>query len=215
MEEIWKEIPDFPDYKISTLGNMQSKKWGYWNPLNPGPDKYGYLRVQLYDRNKKVRNCGIHRLLGIVFIPNPDNLPTIDHIDTNNRNNDLSNLRWATYKTQVMNRSNTRHDITETDPEVRDRISTYESFQRNIDSKKYYCKTCPLACQSQYALDKHLATDIHHRILNFKPTTAHYCRPCGSSLSCPSALKKHLEGPTHKKRMENIATHTSCGERPN
>ena len=210
MEEIWKIVDGFPDYKISTFGNIMSKKYGDWRKLNPCPDKDGYLRVNLSDENKKKRNCGIHHLLGIAFIPNPDNLPTVDHIDKNNRNNDLSNLRWATYKTQTMNRTNTRYDITETDPEVRDRICTYESHKKAIDSKKYYCKTCPLACQSQYALDQHLATDIHHRILNFKPTTAHYCRECGSSLSCPSALKKHLEGPTHKKRMENLANHSGA-----
>jgi hypothetical protein len=204
MEEVWKIVDGFPDYKISKLGNIQSKKYGDWRPLCPGPDKDGYLRLNLTDENKKNKNCGVHRLLAIAFIPNPDNLPTVDHIDQNNKNNDLSNLRWATYKTQVMNRNNTRYDITETDPKIRDMISTYESHQRTIDSKIYYCETCHLACLSQYELDIHLSRPIHHRILNFKPTTPHYCRPCGSSLSCKSALKKHLDGPTHKKRMDKL-----------
>tara|TARA_R110002049_G_scaffold267566_1_gene443940 strand:- start:51 stop:686 length:636 start_codon:yes stop_codon:yes gene_type:complete len=204
MEEDWKIIDGFPDYKISTLGNIMSKKWGYWRQLNPCPDKDGYLRINLTDENKKKKYCGVHRLLAIVFIPNPDNLPTVDHIDQNSKNNDLSNLRWATYKTQNYNRTNTRYDITETDPDIRDMITTYESYQRTIDSKKYYCETCYLACQSQSELDIHLSRPIHHRILNFKPTTPHSCRPCGSSLSCKSALKKHLEGPNHTKRLERI-----------
>ena len=204
MEEVWKEIPDYPDYKISTLGNIMSKKWGDWRQLNPGPDRQGYLRLNLYDVNTKKKYCGVHRLLALAFIPNPDNLPTVDHIDQNNRNNDLSNLRWATHKTQVMNRTNTRYDITETDPEIRDKICTYESFQRIIDSKKYYCETCYIAFQSKHELDIHLSRPIHHRILNFKPTTPYYCTPCGSSLSCKSALQKHLDGPNHAKKMKRI-----------
>jgi hypothetical protein len=46
----------------------------------------------------------VHRLIGMAFIPNPDNLPEIDHIDGNPTNNHVSNLRWADKKDQAANR---------------------------------------------------------------------------------------------------------------
>lgn len=52
----------------------------------------GYLRVSL-GRNK---SRYVHRLVASAFIPNPDNLPQVDHIDGNKQNNNINNLRWVT-----------------------------------------------------------------------------------------------------------------------
>jgi hypothetical protein len=201
MEEVWKIVDGFPDYKISTFGNIMSKKWGDWVSLHPYPDSDGYLRVCISNINKKRFWFSIHRLMGMAFIPNPDNLPTVDHIDVDNTNNDLSNLRWATYKTQLMNRTITRHDITETDPKKRKAILDKELQQKNIDSKKYYCEMCNIACHCESALQEHLISIPHLRILNFKPTTADYCRPCGVNYQNKSHKQRHLEGPKHKRIM--------------
>ena len=65
--------------------------------------KDGYSRVTLH-KNGKGTAFGIHHLLGLVFIPNPNNYYSVDHIDTNTSNNNLSNLRWATRKMQNENR---------------------------------------------------------------------------------------------------------------
>ena len=200
MEEIWKEIPDYPDYKISNIGNVMSKKYGDYRLLSPTQNKYGYLRVGLH-QNNKTKQFSVHRLVAIAFIPNPENLSTVDHVDRNKTNNDLSNLRWASYKTQNDNRSNSRTDILETDPIERQKISSKDSQQRIIDSKRFYCETCNLACYSNYTLEKHNKSKSHLRILNFKPTTAHFCRECG--VNCPSkhGLKRHIGGSTHKRIM--------------
>lgn len=55
-------------------------------------------------KNGKVKMFYLARLLGIHFIPNPLNLPQIDHIDRNPLNNDLSNLIWATSSDNNLNR---------------------------------------------------------------------------------------------------------------
>ena len=204
MDEIWKVVADYPDYKISNMGNVMSyKRYRDGKLLNPSLNTHGYLSVHLSDVNKKRLWFRVHRLVTIAFIPNPDNLPTVDHIDQNRTNNNLSNLRWASNYTQSMNTSTTRTDILETDPKKRKYITTKDSQQRIIDSKKYYCETCNVAYQDNYSLEKHNNSKSHIRILNFKPTTKQFCRECGVNCKDKHALKKHIGGPRHKKRMEN------------
>lgn len=61
-------------------------------PVNNGA---GYLKVSLcYDG--KVKNLYVHRLVALTFIPNPNNLPQVNHIDGNKQNNHFSNLEWCT-----------------------------------------------------------------------------------------------------------------------
>ena len=67
----------------------------------------GYLAVGL-TKDGKTKNKHIHRLIAEAYIPNPDNKPTVDHINRNRLDNRLENLRWATVVEQVNNRENTR-----------------------------------------------------------------------------------------------------------
>ena len=57
----------------------------------------GYYHVRLWAHNKS-RLFNIHRLLGIHFIPNPQNKPQVNHKDGNKLNNSLDNLEWVTHK---------------------------------------------------------------------------------------------------------------------
>ena len=86
MEEVWKIIDGFPDYKISTLGNIMSKKSGDWRKLKPSPDKKNYLLVSLFI-NKKRFTSKVHRLVAIAFLPNYYGLPQVDHKDRKKQNN--------------------------------------------------------------------------------------------------------------------------------
>lgn len=67
-----------------------------WNPGSNRGD--GYLRVTV---NKKA--YAVHRLVAETFLPNPEHKPTVDHRDKNRANNNLSNLKWATYHEQQVN----------------------------------------------------------------------------------------------------------------
>ena len=91
MEE-YEEIKDYPNYLINRQGKIWSKF--YNRELIPSLGKDGYLKISL-TKDKKRKTYKIHRLLAIQFIPNPDNLPIIDHIDGNRQNNSFENLNWV------------------------------------------------------------------------------------------------------------------------
>ena len=94
-EEIWKEIEGFDNYQISNLCRVKNVKFNRF--VKPLLDKHGYVCVNLY-KDGKMKHLLLHRLLAIAFIPNPENKPCIDHINTDRTDNHIENLRWVTNK---------------------------------------------------------------------------------------------------------------------
>lgn len=102
--EIWKEINELP-YEISNLGTVRRKSgtaYYYQNRTHVKPyvNNKGYLCVNLY-KNSKMYKFQVHRLIAISFIPNPDSLPQINHIDGQKQNNAITNLEWTTQQQNV------------------------------------------------------------------------------------------------------------------
>lgn len=94
----WKIIKQNPNYSISEKGEVRNNRDGTTKKQYSNA-KTGYLTVDLWKNNTR-KKVTIHHLLAEAFIPNPENKPTVDHKDGNRQNNDLSNLRWATYSEQ-------------------------------------------------------------------------------------------------------------------
>ena len=106
-------VSEWENYTIYENGDVYSKKrkGASGGKLKPLITSQGYLRVSFYDKNKKKKDFLVHRLLALGFIENPDNKPCIDHIDRNRQNNNLNNLRWATYKENNNNKAKTQGSI--------------------------------------------------------------------------------------------------------
>lgn len=122
------EIKDYPNYLIYENGEIHTKsrqrvKGGI---LKQQLGTNGYYSVGLWKDTKR-KSCTVHRLLGIHYIPNPENKPFIDHIDRNRKNNSLDNLRWVTCQENVDNKD-------------------YDDYSVRCNNKLgikniYYCKT--------------------------------------------------------------------------
>jgi len=99
--EQYKSIPQFQTYGIDYDGNVIDFRSGKLKPVYL--NQYGYYQVQLLNPTG-THTLMISRLLGLTYIDNPNNYDTIDHIDRNRTNNNISNLRWVDKFTQNENR---------------------------------------------------------------------------------------------------------------
>lgn len=112
-EEIWKEIKDYPYYRVSNLGRVKRLAYDKIDSLGrhihrselimkPVDNGTGYMQVKIAKNifeskidGKDIRDCKyIHRLVAEAFIPNPNNLEDVNHKDHNRANNIVDNLEW-------------------------------------------------------------------------------------------------------------------------
>lgn len=103
-EEIWKDIPGYEGiYEVSNQGRVRSL-----DRIDFGGRRLkgrmlsictvrGYQKVGL-NYARKNKQCSVHRLVAMAFIPNPNNHPVINHKDENPSNNNVNNLEWCTIK---------------------------------------------------------------------------------------------------------------------
>ena len=120
--EEWRDIKNYEGlYQISNLGRVKSVKRTVWNNgrccyvtvperiLKLKKNRYGYLQIVLHkDGNRK--SYGVHRLVAEAFIPNPDNLPEVDHKNGRKLDNRANNLRWVTKEDNLRYMNNRRKD---------------------------------------------------------------------------------------------------------
>ena len=97
MEEIWKETPEFNRYKFSCNGEVwdKQKQRNVYEKYYDETGNYGI--ITLMDNNGEWVTLRLHRLIAKIFIPNPDNLPCVNHRDENKHNNSVENLEWCTH----------------------------------------------------------------------------------------------------------------------
>lgn len=110
MEEVWKDIKGYEGlYQVSNLGRVKSVTHDVVDSIGRhsvkegrilslrNSTKTGYPTINL-TKNGKFKSFNIHRLVAEAFIPNPNNLPCVNHKDESRDNNCVSNLEWCTYK---------------------------------------------------------------------------------------------------------------------
>lgn len=103
---IWKTYPEYPFLQANQFGEIRTKD-RYVPCRNGGKrlvkgrilkqqlNKSGYMYVEFHTNGKQVY-LRVHRVVATCFLPNPDNLPEVNHIDNDRTNNAVSNLEWCT-----------------------------------------------------------------------------------------------------------------------
>lgn len=111
-KEVWKDVKGYEGlYQVSNKGNVKSldrlivykdgrkrKFKGVKLTSNTGKHGYPYVILSKNEHNKTFK---VHRLVARAFIPNPDNLPQVNHKDENRANNNVENLEWCTTKYNI------------------------------------------------------------------------------------------------------------------
>lgn len=114
MQETWKDIEGYEGiYQISTFGRVKAlakvvnyidgRKRKYKELLLNlnRTDGHGYSAVSFY-KEGIVTQLRVHRLVAQAFLPNPLNLPCVNHKDGNPKNNYVNNLEWCTYSENTL-----------------------------------------------------------------------------------------------------------------
>ena len=95
MVEEWRKIENHPNYEVSNMGNVRNVKTGIILKPQKTGSKLSYYKVNLYNNGNKV-NKYLHRLVAEAFLPNFEQKPEINHINTNSLDNRVENLEWCT-----------------------------------------------------------------------------------------------------------------------
>ena len=91
---MWKTVDRNPKYEVSDNGEVRIA--GTNKILKQRNDRYGYPKVTFNDNGVAKSTPTVHRLVAEAFLPNPDNLPCINHKNENKLDNRAENLEWCT-----------------------------------------------------------------------------------------------------------------------
>lgn len=165
MSEVWKEIPGYEGcYEVSThgrirtvLGRLVKDKWGHVKPspvryLKQSNDSDGYKIVKLITLdNKRIKK--VHRLVCLAFIGPPPEGMIVCHNDGNPSNNDISNLRYDTPGSNMLDKvkHGTHHEVNKTHCPMEHELKGNNLEAWNLKQGKRKCRSCSNA--RRYMID--------------------------------------------------------------
>lgn len=142
--ETFEVIPSYESYSISKGGKVINNKT--MKVLRQYEGKSGYMRVALR-KDKKQKRESVHRLVGITYIENKEELPQINHKDGDKKNNNVSNLEWVTAK---QNQQHRRYVLKRGNVKVRcvETGIVYDSIKQASVENQSYIPNIVRACKN-------------------------------------------------------------------
>lgn len=139
MEE-WRDVTGYEGlYEISSLGNVRRdgsilKTWLAGN----GGKIYHYVGLS---KEGTVEKFKVHRLVAIAFLPNPDNLPVVDHLNGDEKDNRVSNLKWETRRGNWLNPTNRVRQVGQSGHKCIFKNHDNYMVRINVQGNKHYIGT--------------------------------------------------------------------------
>ena len=129
---VWRPVIGYEGlYEVSSDGRVKSL-FRYKKELKPNITKNGYATVELF-KEKTGKRLLIHRLVAMAFLPNPNNLPQVNHIDENKVNKEVSSVEWTTAKENMNFGTRQKRQLEATD---------YSDEKRKIIARENGRKAC-------------------------------------------------------------------------
>ena len=125
--EEWQELVADTDYEINTEYPYPIRRKGTTDIISESNRGHGYIQVNL-NRRKAYK----HRVVALQWVPNPDDLPEIDHINGIRDDNHIDNLRWVSRSTNMSNTTKYRShqfNIIDELPETADNLDSYNGYE--------------------------------------------------------------------------------------
>lgn len=176
-----KQHPKYEHVFVTPDGKIFSNKSGKLKELTQF-EKNGYLKCTIFEDDNVISQKFVHRLVAETFIPNPNNLPEIDHIDCNKQNNLKDNLEWVTSKENKRRAWNNNlynknfgedHYLTDmTDSCIRDVCQCIQDGMRNKEISEMFNIHKDLISHIKRGVAwKHISKDFNFKVkrLNRKP----------------------------------------------
>lgn len=167
-EEVWKDIKNYEGrYQVSNWGRVRSLNYrntGKIKVLKPYKTRLHYktyLSVCFVDADNVKHHYRVHRLVAEAFLPNPENKPIVQHLDTNTMNNNVDNLSWCTQEENMNNKLTV------------ERISRSVKLN-NRNQKRTVC--CYDALTNDFVGEWDCATDASYEIGCVKNAISQCCR---------------------------------------
>lgn len=162
-------IREFPDYLINRKGDIISRRRKNPTVIVGKISNNGYRIVGLRDEIGKRHHVTVHRLVAITFLPNPDELPDVNHKDGNKLNNSVENLEWCSKS------DNARHaiDILHHWPRlismsVQTPSGEYYVFHRKTDCIKFVAEREGLSFDHARKLMSGQVSDVNGRLRGYR-----------------------------------------------
>jgi hypothetical protein len=175
-EEIWKPVVGFEhSHEVSNLGNLRTiqrhvqvehsvyghvfRRWLPQRRVTPRRDKNGYSIANLAIAKEKTETVKVHRVVAQAFIPNPYNLPQVNHKNGVKGDNRVENLEWCT------NIQNRHHAVSTGLHATGEQASRSHLKERDVQEIRYLrkCGLDGVTIGKMYGVSHKIVSSIHTR----------------------------------------------------